>query len=331
MVFASGLYSFTTASSIDTYGLLYDDTFDPSMPSGNLMEYDDDGGIGLQFKITTYLAASKTYTLIVTTHRSSAVGSFSGTAAGPTPLALTAFGTTTTPAIVSTSTVSFPYSMTYNWTLSADSPTFGRPNGSGSGYFYQAFTVNISVPGTYRFRSSGRMYCYGLLYGDAFDPLRPNRNLLASDGENSDRYHFEINASLQAQRTYNLVVTTYGESMTGEFSIIASGPAQVTLDRFTATDTPRPPREGSDWTGGKTAGVIIGSIVFVALIGAVAYYFRKKHLNTKQPEVTAVYRDGQVTNRYSFPNIANRSATTNAGLAPSGSHNEQHGQGTSVA
>ena len=102
MVFASGLYSFTTASSIDTYGLLYDDTFDPSMPSGNLMEYDDDGGIGLQFKITTYLAASKTYTLIVTTHRSSVVGSFSGTAAGPTPLALTAFGTTTTSAIVST-------------------------------------------------------------------------------------------------------------------------------------------------------------------------------------------------------------------------------------
>lgn len=247
-----------------------------------------------------------------------------------------------------TATVLFPYSMTYNWTLSANSPTFGRPNGNGSGYFYETFTVNISLPGIYRFQSSGRMHCYGLLYDDTFDPLRPSRNLLASDGENTDRSHFEINASLQAQRTYNLVVTTHGESMTGEFSIIASGPAQVTLDRFTATDTPRPPTGGkifmpflclfepldhlgSDWTGGKTAGVIIGGIVFVALIGAVAYYIRKKHLSTKQPEVRAVYRDGQVTNQYSFQNIANKSATTNAGVAPSGSHNEQHGQETSVA
>lgn len=238
--------------------------------------------------------------------------------------------------------------MTYNWTLSADGPTFGRPNGSGSGYFYQAFTITLSVPGTYRFQSSGGMYCYGLLYDDTFDPLRPNMNLLASDGENTDRYHFEINASLQTQKKYNLVVTTHGESMTGEFSIIASGPARVTLDRFTPTDTPRPPIEGkifiafrflfepldrlgSDWTGGKTAGVIIGGIVFIALIGTVAHYFRRKHLKTKQPEVTAAYRDGQVTSRYSFQNIANKSATTNADLAPSVSHNEQYGQATSVA
>ena len=83
MVFADGLYSFTTESSMDTYGLLYDDTFNPSMPSGSLMEYNDDGGIGLQFKITTYLVALKTYTLVVTTHGSFIAGSFSGTASGP--------------------------------------------------------------------------------------------------------------------------------------------------------------------------------------------------------------------------------------------------------
>ena len=88
---------------------------------------------------------------------------------------------------------------------------------------------------------------------------------------------------------------------------------------------------GSGWTRGKTAGVVIGCIAFVAIVGALAYYYRKKNLNTKQQGVTAVYRDGQVTNQYSFQNVAHKSATANAGLAFSGSHNEQHGQGIPVA
>ena len=127
--------------------------------------------------------------------------------------------------------------------MSASSPTFERPNGNGSGYYYQTYTVTISLPGTYRFQSSGRMNCYGLLYDDTFDPLRPNQNLLASDDGSNGRHHFEINAVLQAQKTYTLVVSTYGASMTGEFSIIASGAAQVMLNRLPATDNPPTPRK----------------------------------------------------------------------------------------
>lgn len=88
---------------------------------------------------------------------------------------------------------------------------------------------------------------------------------------------------------------------------------------------------GSGWTPGKTAGVVIGCIAFVAVVGAIAYYYRKKNPNTKQLEVTAVYRDGQVTNQYSFQNVGHKSGTTNADLALNGSHNEQHGQGIPVA
>ena len=76
---------------------------------------------------------------------------------------------------------------------------------------------------------------------------------------------------------------------------------------------------GSGWTGSKTAGVVIGCIAFVAIVGAIAYYYRKKQLNTNQGVVTASYRDGQVTNQYSFANVASKSATTNADLAISGS------------
>ena len=128
--------------------------------------------------------------------------------------------------------------------LSANSSTFGRPSGNGSGYYYQTYSVTISLPGTYRFESSGRMHCYGLLYDDTFDPLRPSRNLIASDDDSTSRYHFEINASLQPEKAYYLVVTTHGALITGEFSIIASGPAQVALNRYPATENPRPPTKG---------------------------------------------------------------------------------------
>ena len=76
----------------------------------------------------------------------------------------------------------------------------------------------------------------------------------------------------------------------------------------------------SDWTGGKTAGVIIGCIVLVTIVGAVAYYYRKKNLNITQ---------------HSFENVAHKSRTTNAGLALDSSQAsmkiEQHGQEISVA
>ena len=91
IVSTDGLYSFTTDSSIDTYGLLYDDIFNTSMPSGNLMAYDDDGGIGYQFKITLSLQTSKTYTLVVTTHGSFVNGSYSLIASGPVQLSLGMF------------------------------------------------------------------------------------------------------------------------------------------------------------------------------------------------------------------------------------------------
>ena len=91
----------------------------------------------------------------------------------------------------------------------------------------------------------------------------------------------------------------------------------------------------SGWTGGKTAGVVIGCIAFVAIVGAIAYYYRRKSLNTNRQGVTAVYRDGQVTNQYSFRNAVHESATINTGLAFSGSEvtmtNEQQGQKITVA
>jgi hypothetical protein len=43
MVNTTGSYTFTCSSGIDTYGYLYQESFDPSYTSMNLIVQDDDG------------------------------------------------------------------------------------------------------------------------------------------------------------------------------------------------------------------------------------------------------------------------------------------------
>ncbi len=79
----SGTYSFSSSSSIDTYGYLYESSFDPSDPSHNLIASDDDGGGDRQFQISRYLQSGRTYILVVTTHRKNTTGNFSVRVSGP--------------------------------------------------------------------------------------------------------------------------------------------------------------------------------------------------------------------------------------------------------
>ena len=88
-VSVSGPYVFTSSSSIDTYGCLYNDPFNPYSPSFNLIISDDDGGGNTQFRINTTLQFGRTYILVVTTYRSSDVGSFSISVGGRGSVTLT--------------------------------------------------------------------------------------------------------------------------------------------------------------------------------------------------------------------------------------------------
>jgi hypothetical protein len=48
-IYQTGTYTFTSGSSIDTYGYFYNQVFDPSYPTSNLIAFDDDGEDGNQF------------------------------------------------------------------------------------------------------------------------------------------------------------------------------------------------------------------------------------------------------------------------------------------
>ena len=104
--FTSGTFSFTTLSSIDTYGCFYNYPFDPSYSNTNLIAQNDDGSVpgdGNQFRINATLQSSRTYVLVVTTYRESTTGSFSIRASGPASVNLMSFTPSTSRPIRTTS------------------------------------------------------------------------------------------------------------------------------------------------------------------------------------------------------------------------------------
>jgi hypothetical protein len=88
-VYTTGTYTFTSSSSIDTYGCFYQARFDPSYPSENLIAYDDDSAGNGQFQVSGSLQSARTYVLVVTTSSAGVTGSFSIIAVGPASVGLT--------------------------------------------------------------------------------------------------------------------------------------------------------------------------------------------------------------------------------------------------
>ncbi len=88
-VYTSGIYNFTSSSSMDTYGYFYNSPFNPSSPSHSLITSDDDSGGGNgQFQIRSSLQFGRTYVLVVTTYNNADRGSFSIRVTGPASVGL---------------------------------------------------------------------------------------------------------------------------------------------------------------------------------------------------------------------------------------------------
>lgn len=83
IVNTTGTYSLASVSDLDTNGYLYNDTFDPSNPSVNLIHQDDDNGGNRQFKITAFLQAGVPYTLVLSTQSTGYSGPFTIVGSGP--------------------------------------------------------------------------------------------------------------------------------------------------------------------------------------------------------------------------------------------------------
>jgi hypothetical protein len=87
-VFESGYYTFRGRGSIDAYGSIHKNKFNPLDPSENLLIQDDDSGSDIQFKLDIHLDIGMSYVLIVTTSGSKETGEFSVVALGKNKVTL---------------------------------------------------------------------------------------------------------------------------------------------------------------------------------------------------------------------------------------------------
>ena len=101
----TGFYGVTCNSSIDTYGYLYLNSFNPLNMAENLITGDDDKGEDYQFLLQHIFRSTDTYILVVTTHDQLVIGPFSVFAGGLENVTFTSINITTTTATQSLSTI----------------------------------------------------------------------------------------------------------------------------------------------------------------------------------------------------------------------------------
>jgi hypothetical protein len=87
--------------------------------------------------------------------------------------------------------------------------------------------VTVNTTGTYTLTSLSSFDTYGYLYDSYFYPFDPSINLITQDDDSGGNREFKLSAFLENGIPYTLVFTTFRESETGPFSILASGPNKV--------------------------------------------------------------------------------------------------------
>ena len=75
--YTTSSYTITSRSSLNTYGCVYNDSFNSSHPLTNLIVCDDDSAGDLQFLIRCGFQSNRKYILVVTTSTTDSTGSYS--------------------------------------------------------------------------------------------------------------------------------------------------------------------------------------------------------------------------------------------------------------
>jgi hypothetical protein len=108
--------------------------------------------------------------------------------------------------------------------LDATRPIYLRTTCGTPNFYYEAIQVIVNQTGNYTIVSESKINTYGLLYTSHFDPNDPSVNLQLWNAHGCSHFQFKIQAQLQLNTIYILVVTTAFSNVTGPFSILVSGP-----------------------------------------------------------------------------------------------------------
>ncbi|CAF1409433.1 unnamed protein product [Adineta ricciae] len=113
------------------------------------------------------------------------------------------------------------------WTT--NSRKYIRRSASTTHTYYEAYRVTVSINGCYIFTSSSQVDTYGYLYSDSFSPIDTRQNLIIENDDDGGNGQFQFETTLETNRTYILVATTYRENITGEYRLIISGLTSVNI------------------------------------------------------------------------------------------------------
>ncbi|CAF0808178.1 unnamed protein product [Adineta steineri] len=166
-VIESGYYTFRGRGTIDAYGSIYENKFNPLEPSENLLKTDDDSGLDTQFKLDLYLNVGTIYVLVVTTYEPKETGEFSIAVLGKDKVILERLST--------------PVNIQFRYTsqLTDDSPTYYRDCQVPQCH-YETSQIHVNTTGLYVLWSENNINAYGYIYKNDFNPLKPSENLLLS-------------------------------------------------------------------------------------------------------------------------------------------------------
>ncbi|CAF1193465.1 unnamed protein product [Adineta steineri] len=218
-VIESGYYIFTSNSTMNTYGFMYENDFNVFRHRKNLLLEDNTNGCNGQFKISIQLHTNTTYVFLVTTYHPNVTGNYSLLVFGPNNITLNPINNL--PQV---------FQNEYSSALITTSREYGREKCQLANYYYEDIEMNVMISGSYTITSHSNINTFGYLYKDRFNPLKPLENSITRNDENCDNSQFQIVFDLYANSTYVLVVTTYFPNITGEFLISASGPKKINFN-----------------------------------------------------------------------------------------------------
>ncbi|CAF1178450.1 unnamed protein product [Adineta steineri] len=220
----SGYYSFRGSGDIDPYGSIYKAKFNPLDSSENLFDQDYDRCSDLQFKLNIYLEVGMTYVLIVTTYESNETGNFSIGVMGKNQVILERLST---PVNIQ---------LNYSSKLTDDSPTYYRDCQIPQCH-YETLQIHVNTTGLYVLWSESNINAYGYIYQNDFNPLKPSENLLLSHGGECNDGEYKLIIDLEINTRYILVVTTQNPKKIGDFSVVISGPDNISLSSFSPKES----------------------------------------------------------------------------------------------
>ena len=215
LVIQSGTYSLSNANNDCADGILYTQHFNPHSPSKSLLPDDENRCDFCQFKIISHLQSNSTYILVVEALLDTDITNIRLLVSGPNKVNI----------------YHISLRAIYSSQLTTDHQVYPRICGTGN-YHYETIQINVQLSGSYTFdNSNSSILLYGYLYENNFDPTYPMKNLIIESNYSCNN-PFKLGSYLETNRIYILVVTTFISNVKGSFTILVTGPHNLTLNKI---------------------------------------------------------------------------------------------------